>query len=599
VVGDAVAPFGRPLRVTLPPAVGVGSTVAVSVAYSTTPAASALQWLTPDQTAGKAHPYLFTQCQAIHARTMVPCQDAPLVKTTYDAAVTVPAPLVALMSAVPVGDPVDAPGGGGGRTFSFRQAVPIPSYLIALAVGDIVGRDIGPRTRVYAEPAVIDAAAWEFAGTEDFVAAGEALLGPYVWGRYDVLVMPPSFPYGGMENPCLSFLTPTLLAGDRSAVTVVCHEAAHSWTGNLVTNATWESFWLNEGFTVLVERKILAALKGRAAAEFDALSGSHALSEAVGKFMARGEGAFTQLVPNLDGVDPDDAFSSVPYEKGFSLLYYLETVVGAAPFAAFLHDYIQTFKFKSLTAADFRAYFCTYFAEGRHALPRVSHAGAPVHTGATGGHDPADIPALAGPHVGGPPPAGADADAAAAAAAAAIDVSAVDWDTWFFGTGPPPVANAYDAPERARVDAHADAWVADAAAAGAATAGATAGWAAPQWVAFLQRLVAVSGRLAASAPPATIAPDVLAAIDAAHGLSASGNAEIKLLWNTLALRSGVPGAVPATAAFLAAQGRMKYVRPLFCELLRTVAGRQVALDLFATHKDSYHPICAKVRRAEE
>src|SRR5262252_9297811 len=232
--------LGRKLQLQLP-----AETSEVTIAYHTSPEAMALQWLDPAQTTGKHHPFLFSQCQAIHARTLAPLQDTPRARVTYDAEVTVPEPLTAVMSAAPGGQWPAA----SGRTCAFAMPQPIPPYLLALAVGHLESRDLSPRSRIWAEPEAVDAAAYEFADVEAMITRAEALFGPYVWERYDMLVLPPSFPYGGMENPRMTFLTPTVLAGDRSLVDVVAHELAHAWTGNVVTNATMEHFWLNEGFT--------------------------------------------------------------------------------------------------------------------------------------------------------------------------------------------------------------------------------------------------------------------------------------------------------------------------------------------------------------
>ena len=252
-LGETHATLGTPLVITLPGA----PDAKVGVRFRVGEQSTAIQFLAPEQTAGGAHPFLFTQCQAIHARALAPCQDTPSVKMTYDARVTVPAALTAVMSAraAPEGEPPPAPSplaaaGTPLAAFAFAQPTPIPSYLLALAVGDLAARRLGPISRVWAEPAVVAAAEREFSEVLSFLTAGEALAGPYRWGAYDLLLLPQSFPYGGMENPCLTFVTPTLLTGDRSATNVIAHEIAHSWTGNLVTNATWEHFWLNEGWTV-------------------------------------------------------------------------------------------------------------------------------------------------------------------------------------------------------------------------------------------------------------------------------------------------------------------------------------------------------------
>jgi aminopeptidase N len=338
--------LGRRLRLQLP-----AGTRAVTVAYETGPGSVGLQWLAPAQTAGKRHPFLFSQCQAIHARTLVPCQDCAVARVSYEAEVAVPAGLTAVMSAGPAGDGPSEPGW---HAFRFRMPQPIPSYLLALAVGELEGRDLSPRARVWAEPATVERAAWEFADTERFIQRAESLFGPYEWERYDMLVLPPSFPYGGMENPRMTFLTPTLLAGDRSLVDVVAHELAHSWTGNLVTNATAEHFWLNEGFTVWAERRILRALRGDEAAALAWAVGQKDLDDSLARFQEQPE--LTLLRTHLLGVDPDDAFSSVPYEKGARFVVALERAAGEAAWDGFIQAYMKRFRFQSITTEQFCAF---------------------------------------------------------------------------------------------------------------------------------------------------------------------------------------------------------------------------------------------------
>lgn len=338
--------LGRRLRLTLPPGAR-----AVTISYRTSPTAAGLQWLAPEQTAGGKKPFLFSQCQAIHARSVVPCQDSAAARVTYEARLDVPEGLTSVMSAGPAGD---APAAPGRRAFHFKMPQAIPSYLLALAVGELESRELSPRSRVWAEPETVEKAAAEFSGVEEMIRAAESLFGPYDWERFDMLVLPPSFPYGGMENPRMTFLTPTLLAGDRSQVDVVAHELAHSWTGNLVTNATAEHFWLNEGFTVWAERRILAALKGSEAAALAWAVGEKELEEALARFADRPE--LTLLRTHLSGVDPDDAFSVVPYEKGARFVTALERAAGPAAFDAFVKDYMKRFRFQSLTTERFTAF---------------------------------------------------------------------------------------------------------------------------------------------------------------------------------------------------------------------------------------------------
>jgi len=347
-LADAEDFMGSRLRVELP-----AGTAGIKIAYATGETASALQWLEPQQTAGGEHPFLFSQCQAIHARSMVPIQDSPGVRFSYKAEISVPEPLAAVMSAAP-GGKVDKPGAQGRAVYSFSMPQPIPAYLLALAVGNLSSKDLGPRSRVYAEPETLDAAAWEFEGVDGMLKSAETIFGPYLWDRFDFLVMPPAFPYGGMENPRLTFLTPTLMAGDRSLVNVLIHELAHSWTGNLVTNASMNHFWLNEGFTVWAERRILEKLEGEEAVALSATIGRTGLQGEIDRF---GEDSpLTQLETDLAGTDPDEVFSLVPYEKGFLFVSLLERTAGREKFDEFLLDYIEQFKFVSLTTGDFEKF---------------------------------------------------------------------------------------------------------------------------------------------------------------------------------------------------------------------------------------------------
>jgi len=311
----------------------------VRVHYSTSPGASGLQWLDAPQTAGKQHPFLYTQSQAIHARSWIPLQDTPAVRVTFRGRVRTPPGLYAVMAAERAGE-------------HFRMERPVPSYLIAMAAGALEFRTLGERAGVFAEPALIDVAAREFADTEAMIRAVEEMYGPYRWGRYDLLVLPPSFPFGGMENPCLTFATPTILAGDKSLVALVAHELAHSWSGNLVTNATWSDFWLNEGFTVYLERRILEKVYGREREEMEAVLGRRELDREMSSLPESDR----VLHLELRGRDPDDGCTLVPYEKGALLLRTIEREVGRNRFDAFLRGYFDHFAFQSITTSDFLEY---------------------------------------------------------------------------------------------------------------------------------------------------------------------------------------------------------------------------------------------------
>ena len=336
--------LGSALVIDLPPS--RKSVESIRIDYETTATAAALQWLTPKQTAGRHKAFLYTQAEPIGTRTWIPLQDTPQVRATYKAEIHTPSNVLAVMSAG--NDPKVKRTGD----YSFVMSQPIPSYLIALAVGDLEFKETGPRTGVYAEKPVIKAAAKEFADTESMIAAGEKLFGPYRWGRYDILVMPPSFPVGGMENPRLSFVTPTVIAGDKSLVSVVAHELAHSWSGNLVTNATWRDAWLNEGFTAYLESRIMTQVYGEQRASMQAVLDLRSLRDALAGLNPKDQA----LAIDLRDRDPELAFSEVPYEKGRLLLSYLDAKFGRDRFDTFLRGYFEHFAFKSITTEQFNQY---------------------------------------------------------------------------------------------------------------------------------------------------------------------------------------------------------------------------------------------------
>ncbi len=334
--------LGSALRIPIEPA-----TTSISVYYTTSPGAGALQWLEPQQTGGKQEPFLFTQSQPILARSWIPCQDGPGIRFTYDATVRVPPQLMAVMSAE---NPTQKSDSG---IYHFKQTRAIPSYLLALAVGDLAFQAVDSRTGIYAEPSMLKKAAAEFADMGKMVQAAEKLYGPYRWGRYDVLVLPPSFPYGGMENPNLTFLTPTVIAGDRSLVSVIAHELAHSWSGNLVTNASWNDMWLNEGFTTYFERRIVEEIYGVEEARMQEVLGRQSLLAEIADKGATN--VDTKLKADLAGRDPDAVIGDIAYEKGYAFIRTIEEAVGRNKLDTFLRQHFDKNAFQSQTTEQFVA----------------------------------------------------------------------------------------------------------------------------------------------------------------------------------------------------------------------------------------------------
>ncbi|MBS1779894.1 MAG: M1 family metallopeptidase [Bacteroidetes bacterium] len=349
--------LGEELDIPIEPATGT-----VSIYYKTGKNARALQWLDPAQTNGKKFPFLYTQSESIYARSWIPCADGPGIRYTYDARVKVPKGLLALMSA---DNPQQANDSG---IYHFKMDIPIPAYLMALAVGDIKFRPIDARTGVYAESSMIDKARYEFEDVGKMVTTAEQLYGPYRWGRYDAIVLPPGFPIGGMENPKLTFCTPTIIAGDRSLMNLIAHELAHNWSGNLVTNATWNDFWLNEGFTVYFERRITEAMTDKSYADMLWELGYQDFEKAVEDLGKDSKDTWLKL--DLKGRDPDDGLTDIPYEKGAAFLKLIENTVGRPRMDSFLKQYFDEHAFKTITTEQFLAYLNEHLIKGDSGIAR-------------------------------------------------------------------------------------------------------------------------------------------------------------------------------------------------------------------------------------
>ncbi|XP_060075703.1 leukotriene A-4 hydrolase-like [Ylistrum balloti] len=527
-LGEHDPNFGSKLDIKLPSS--CGDKCVVTVDYETSPQCSALQWLRKEQTAGKRQPYLFSQCQAIHCRSMIPCQDTPAVKSGYSAKISAPKEVIVLMSALRLG--TEAHNSDSSKlVHKFVQKVPIASYLIAIVSGDIESRDIGPRSKVWSEKEMVEQAAFEFDQTENMLQTAEALVGPYVWGQYDLLVLPPSFPYGGMENPCLTFVTPTLLAGDQSLANVVAHEIAHSWTGNLVTNSNFEHFWLNEGHTVFLERKIAGRLHGgELMRHFTGIGGWKSLQYGVVDVLKNGP--YTKLIPDLCGVDPDDAFSVVPYEKGFALLFYLETLVGGPDaFEPFLRAYIERFQGDSIVTSQWKDFLLDFF------------------------HQKVGV------------------------------FDEVDWNKWFFGQGMPPFKPDYDNSLALPCADLCQRWV-------NALEEDFSSFKAEDFESMSTAQKREFLSLLLLEDP--FSPEKIQAMETAYNLNSIKNSEIRFSWLRMCIRAKCEDCIPRALAFVNEQGRMKFVRPIYRDLYDWEQSRQVAIDNLQAHRDEMHNTTAKL-----
>ncbi|KAI7361533.1 Leukotriene A-4 [Hortaea werneckii] len=530
-----VEPYGSPLTVAVPET--DSSDLKLSIEVSTTKDCTALQWLTPAQTSNKKHPYMFSQCQAIHARSLFPCQDTPDVKSTYTFNLRSPLPVLA--SGLPTGPRDFKPGQSGEPgtlLYTFNQAIPMPSYLFAIASGDLASASIGPRSTVWTGPEELNASQWEFEkDTEPYIQAAEKIVYPYAWTTYNVLVLPPSFPYGGMENPVYTFATPTVVSGDRQNVDVIAHELSHSWSGNLVSNASWEHFWLNEGWTTYLERRIQAAIHGSDKhRDFSAIIGWKALSDSIKQYGEDHE--FTKLIPDLKGQDPDDAFSSIPYEKGFTFLYHLEKLIGKEKWDKFIPHYFTAFKEKSVDSYEFKATLLSFFAEDAEASKKLEN---------------------------------------------------LEWETWFYKPGFPPrpdfdtelADQCYELAKKweALNESKANNWEPSSADINMFTSN--------QSVVFLETL---------QSSQTTLKPDLIHLMGKTYGFAQSKNVELVSRYYVLGLQARDEKVYEPAAELLGRIGRMKFVRPVFRELMKCDMG--LAQKVYDANKETWHPICRDMVR---
>ncbi|KAK4104665.1 leukotriene A-4 hydrol [Parathielavia hyrcaniae] len=522
-IKDRTGPNGSPVHISVPSGASKGEVVKLEIDVATTEKCTALQWLTPAQTSNKKAPFMFSQCQAIHARSIFPCQDTPDVKSTFD--FNIQSPHVVVASGVPLPDaPEEA---GQEKIYKFQQKVPIPSYLFALASGDIVSAPIGKRSSVATGPNELKASQWELQDDMDkFLNAAEKLVFPYRWGEYNVLILPPSFPYGGMENPIFTFATPTIISGDRQNIDVIAHELAHSWSGNLVTSCSWEHFWLNEGWTMYLERRILTSIhQNDAYFDFSAIIGWKQLEEAIKEYGKDHE--YTKLCISHKGIDPDDAFSTVPYEKGFHFIYYLDRLVGRENFDKFIPHYFSKWANKSLDSYEFKDTFLEFF-------------GAPEY------------------------------------ASLESKLSEIDWEGRFFSPGLPPKPEL----DTSLVDVCfqlADKWrQADF----SPSSSDISSWTGNQVLVFLNLVQNFE---------VPLTPEHSQKLGKAYGLTESKNVELKSAYYQIAMAAKDTSSYAGVAELLGEVGRMKFVRTLFRSLNNV--DRDLAVRTFEKNRDFYHPIC--------
>ncbi|OLN87027.1 Leukotriene A-4 hydrolase-like protein 2, partial [Colletotrichum chlorophyti] len=543
---------GSPLRIELGKKYGLGETLELRLSFETTQETTGLQWFGRSQTDDKRYPFMckfwacldqvianvadleciVSQGEPVHARSMFPCQDTPSVKTTFDIIVHSTLPVVA--SGIPEHDlifpEVEEPLVE--RTYKFNQTIPISNYLFAVASGNLAGVQVGPKSYVYCAPGDIDACKAEFeADLQAIIKSAESLIFEYPWPLYNLVVLPKSFHLGGMENPVFNFYSATVVSGDRENISVVAHEFAHSYSGNLVTNSRWEDFWLNEGWTVYIERHILRSLRGDEEVELQAIVGWQDLLYNIEAYGGN-DSVFTSLVLQFDGKRPDDIMSKISYEKGYTFLCYLEQQVGKKQWLKFVPHYFKTFFGSSVSSEQFKSCVLDFFSY----------------------------------------------DATATSA-----LEAVDWNGWYYKPGAPPkpvfgsqlYENCLSLAEKWRglsKDASFE-----------PSANNVEGWTVTQLLVFLDLLID---------SPESIPLRYSEALGDFYGVKSSRNLEVVSRYLRVALRAGDRKVLEQTQDVLAQTGRMKFVKPLFEGLI--AVDEKLALEVFKKQRDFYHPTCIRL-----
>lgn len=518
IIGIEDSILGAPLSVKIDK-----NTSLINIYYKTTEDSDAIDWLSPELTKGKKYPYLYTQGQAILTRTWIPSQDSPSNRITYSADVTVPKELMALMSAK---NPVVKNDSG---KYHFEMNQPIPVYLIALAVGNLEYRKIGKNCGVYSEPEMIRQVAWEFQDLRKLIVAAESIYGKYQWEQYDVIVLPYSFPFGGMENPRLTFANPTLIAGDRSLISVIAHELAHSWSGNLVTNATWDDFWLNEGFTVYFENRIMESMYGKEVADILALIEFQELEMEIREIEEGDHPDDTYLKLELDGRNPDDGMTTIAYVKGAFFLKTLEELVGREKFDAFVNGYFQKYQFQTLTTETFEKYL-------EEKLLKTNNVKFNTREWLYGRGIPKNCVKIESPRF------------LAAQQMADDFVAGKD----IFKLKVPG--------KKRKIDLKRDHFVTQ------------------EWLAFIRRL------------PRNIDIEKLKLLDQKINFKGWGNAEIATEWYVLGIEAGYKDIRPNMAKFLNKIGRRKFLLPIYKTLAKDPENLAWARKVYAEAKQNYHHV---------